>query len=50
MDANKMDSWVSIHIRGGLDKGEISIKDSFLYECVLSQSCPRPRPRHTPRT
>lgn len=32
---DKMDSWVSIHIRGGLEKGEISIKDTFLYECVF---------------
>ena len=31
---DKRDSWVSIHIRGGLEQGEISIKDTFLYECV----------------
>lgn len=32
---DKRDSWVSIHIRGGLEQGEISIKDTFLYECVV---------------
>lgn len=26
--------WVSIHIRDRLEKGEISIKDAFLYEYV----------------
>ena len=24
--------WVSIHIRDRLEKGEISVKDAFLYE------------------
>lgn len=39
-----MDSsqWVSIHIRDRLEKGEISIKDSFLYE----YACTIPVPTH----
>lgn len=32
MDKMDPSQWVSIHIRDRLDKGEISIKDSFLYE------------------
>lgn len=32
------ESWVSIHIRDRMTKGDITIKDSFLYEYVPHSS------------